>query len=208
MRKQAIASIDTFIVSHPDNDHSAGARLILASLPVRRYRFGDKAVTAGAGGLACRVGETWRWPTGDSFRFLAPADEPGLSSNNASCVLQIQTGDYRILLPGDIETVRELVLVEYWGPDISSDWLLASHHGSATSSSAAFLKTVSPHTVVFSYGMANRFGHPDDRVLRRVSQLSIEARSTAKEGALPLHLPPGGKLRVTAWRELNRYYWM
>lgn len=208
LRRRGVGELDTLVISHADNDHSAGASAMLTGLPVQRYRYGGDTVVRSEGGKKCRAGESWRWPGGDSFRLLAPAVETGLASNNESCVLQILVNEHRVTLSGDITGQRERSLAAYWGRGLEADWLLASHHGSATSSSLTFLRTVSPHTIIFSHGFANRFGHPHPEVERRVKSLAIDARSTAQQGALQLELAPGKRPQIQAWREIERYYWM
>ena len=208
LRRQGISELDTLVISHPDNDHSAGTATLLGSLPVSRYRFGGESVTVGGGGLACRAGEAWRWPGGETFQLLAPAAEVALSSNDVSCVLQIEVSGQRILLPGDVSAPRERVLVTYWGDTLASDWLLAAHHGSRSSSSWAFLKTVQPASVVFSHGYGNHFGHPHPEVVERVAQLAADSPATATGGALKLEFLADGGVRFSSWRQWQRYYWM
>jgi len=208
LRRQGVSELDTLVISHPDNDHSAGAGTLLGLLPVSRYRFGGESVTAGGGGLPCRAGEAWRWPGGETFQLLAPAAEVALSSNDVSCVLQIEVGGQRILLPGDVSAQRERVLVTYWGATLASDWLLAAHHGSRSSSSWAFLKTVQPDSVLFSHGYGNHFGHPHPEVVERVKELAADTPATATGGALQLEFLPAGGVRFSSWRQWQRYYWM
>jgi competence protein ComEC len=113
-----------------------------------------------------------------------------------------------MLLPGDIEAQREWALAQYWGEGLYSDWLLVAHHGSQTSSSATFLKYVSPATGVVSSGYANRFGHPHPGVIRRLARLGARILDTSTGGALEFSIAPGKRLRVIAYRRRTRHYWM
>ena len=64
------------------NAHAAGTADILAALPVgRRYYGGNQPIMAG--GRPCRAGAAWNWPGGPRFRFLSPAGETRLSTNDA-----------------------------------------------------------------------------------------------------------------------------
>jgi competence protein ComEC len=207
LRHQAVEALDTFVVSHRDMDHSAGAAGVLKAMPVARFRYGAQ-LPGVQGGRQCVAGEAWRWPGGQSFQFLSPARETGLASNDSSCVLQVQIGAYRLLLTGDIERDRERELVRYWGGGLRSDWLLAAHHGSLTSSSRTLLKTVRPTVVVLSNGYANRFGHPHPVVLQRLKNTGASVLSTASSGALEFDFSPGQPPVVRAYRAEMRRFWM
>ena len=207
LRQQGINALDTVVISHPDLDHSAGTEGILAAMAVERFRYGG-VISGVSSGRPCVAGEAWRWPGGQEFQFLSPARELPTSSNNSSCVLQIQVGQYRLLLPGDIEKEQEQALVRYWGNELRSDWMLAAHHGSRTSSSPALLKRVKPETIVISSGYANRFGHPHPLVVQRLQQMNVDIFSTATGGALEFDLTDGDTLRISAYRQSRRRYWM
>jgi competence protein ComEC len=207
LRQLGISTLDTLVISHPDLDHSAGTAALLEALEVDRFRYGGERPVPD-GGQPCLAGEAWRWPGGQIFQFLSPALEVPAHSNDSSCVLLLQVGEYRFLLPGDVEEDRERELARYWGEQLRSDWLLAGHHGSRTSSSPVFLKRVRPDIVVISAGYANRFGHPHPAVLERLKQQGASTRDTASEGALEFTIAPGERLRVGAYRESPRRYWM
>ena len=72
------------------------------------------------------------------------------------------------LLPADIHRYTEEVLVAS-GASLGSTVLKAAHHGSATSSSQAFLNAVQPEVVVVSAGLDNKFGHPAPEVVERLT---------------------------------------
>jgi competence protein ComEC len=207
LRLRGVRALDTLVISHPDLDHSAGATAVLDSMQVGRLRYG-RASPARGKGRPCVAGEAWRWPGGQTFQFLSPALEMPPRSNDSSCVLRIEVGGYSLLLPGDIEQQRELDLVRYWGSELHSDWLLAGHHGSRTSSSLTFLKNVTPDLAVVSSGYANPFGHPHPAILRRLQQQGIDLFSTVTHGAVEFDLVPGEPLQTASYRQRVRHYWM
>ncbi|MCB1678473.1 MAG: DNA internalization-related competence protein ComEC/Rec2 [Halioglobus sp.] len=207
LRAQGVRSLDTLVVSHPDRDHSAGTATVRRAMAVHRFLRGG-AEGRVAGGHPCRAGQSWRWPGGQTFRVLSPAGEAGLSSNNGSCVLQVDIDGYRLLLPGDIEAQRERLLVRRWGAALRSDWLLLAHHGSATSTTQTLLKTVRPDTVVISHGYANRFGHPHPDVLQTLRRNGLAPLATAELGALEFEVVAGRLVAVEAQRHRQRRYWM
>ncbi len=83
-----------------------------------------------------------------------------------------------------------------------------AHHGSGTSSSTAFLKHVAAVTAVVSSGYANRFGHPNPAVVRRLEAAGVNILNTAVEGALAFSITPGEPLVSSAYRRHYRHYWM
>jgi competence protein ComEC len=207
LRQQGIKELDTLIISHPDADHSAGVGSVLHSLPVARFFVGG-ALPGVTSGQPCVAGRAWRWPGGQTFQLLSPADETGLSSNDSSCVLQIEAAGHRLLLAGDIERSREHALVRYWAGQLRSDWLLVAHHGSQTSSSWAWLKTVQAHSAVISSAYASRFGHPHPAVMDRLRQSGARIYDTASGGALEFELALGQPITVRRYRQRVRRFWM
>lgn len=207
LRRQGIAALDILMVSHPDADHAAGTGTLLQSMPVHRFLYGGKSRHAHAG-EPCMAGQAWRWPSGTSFQLLSPAQENSLTSNDSSCVLQIETAGHRLLLVGDIERNRELELVRFWGGRLRSDWLLVAHHGSQTSSSLAWLKTARPGMAVLSSGYGNRFGHPHPAVVARIEGAGAKIYDTAQGGALEFAFVRGQTPGVELYRRIYRRYWM
>jgi len=104
-------------------------------------------------------------------------------------VLRVDYGDVRLLFAGDIEEEVEAALVERQASgkvDLRADVLKVPHHGSETSSSAAFLEAVRPRVAVVSVGRRNRFGHPSAEVLARYASLATRLYRTDRDGAVRL----------------------
>jgi len=68
--------------------------------------------------------------------------------------------------------------------DLHSDVILAPHHGSSSSSTKVFLEKVSPASVIVSCGWQNRYGFPDDKVLKRYNAMGINIFRTDENGAV------------------------
>jgi competence protein ComEC len=66
---------------------------------------------------------------------------------------------------------------------LRSDVLIVPHHGSRTSSTAAFLDAVQPRIAVFQAGYRNRFGHQAPDVLARYVSRGIEVHASPACGA-------------------------
>ena len=52
--------------------------------------------------------------------------------------------------------------------------LKVAHHGSDTSTTQEFLAVVNPQVVVISAGAEDRFGHPNDEVMERLTEVLDE----------------------------------
>jgi competence protein ComEC len=207
LRYLGVTTVDTLVISHPDNDHSAGAATVLADMPTKAVFYGgDGAVLPG--GKPCLAGQAWAWPGGTTFQFMAPVDTSPRSSNDSSCVLLIEGAGHRLLLTGDVESSQEREIVRYWRDGLVADWLLVGHHGSRTSSSYALLKTVRPSMAVISSGYANRFGHPHPHVVERLLGAGAAVYSTAQGGALEFTFSLGAAVQVRQWRQQVRRFWM
>lgn len=206
LRARRVRRIDRLVVSHPDRDHSAGVATLRAALPITAIA-GGRALAAAPGLRSCRTGASWRWPDGTRFRFLTASAPRALGSNDVSCVLLIDAQGYRFLLPGDIGVRRERELVRYWRDTLRADWLLVAHHGSASSTSAAWLRAVRPARAVLTHGRANPFGHPAPAVLARLCRAGVDVDATASGGALSYRVAAGGVLTVRASRAAAPRYW-
>jgi len=92
-------------------------------------------------------------------------------------------------------------------PAVRAQVLVVPHHGSRTSSTAAFLDAVHPDVALISVGYRNRFHHPAAGVVARYRERGIVLRRTDEEGALRITLspaPPGFAVEPLAAHES---YW-
>lgn len=207
LRAGGVQMLDTLVISHGDTDHSSGTQTILQSIQVGALLKGGNFPGLKAA-RTCRAGEAWRWPSGVTFQVLSPHTGGGQSSNNSSCIIQVHIGSISLLLPGDIESKGEKDLVAYWRSAIHSEFLLAGHHGSATSSSYPWIKSVQPQQVVFTAGYLNQFGHPHNSVRARFEQWGTSIFSTALDGAVEIVIDPNQPVLIKRHRAGQRRYWM
>jgi competence protein ComEC len=233
LREVGVQRLDRVIISHADRDHSGGLHGLLDAMPVDRLFSGEPSALAKPGqsdlgrsshlvAEHCHSGQRWHWD-GVDFEILHPHHRPnhrpnhrpgdGLADgqwtgNDASCVLRIASGGASALLTGDIGSAVESRLVQTLGARLAADVLVAAHHGSTTSSSAAFLQAVDPDWVLYSSGFANRFGFPAAEVHARVTALGARTANTADSGALRLVLPAAGPVQAPVrWRAADARIW-
>ena len=89
--------------------------------------------------------------------------------HDANVSTRLVFGKTSALLMGDAEKSTEYRLMEENSAELKSDVLKVGHHGSKTSSSEEFLKAVSPQWAVIQVGRNNRYGHPTQEVLDRLT---------------------------------------
>lgn len=214
LRARGVGRLDAVLVSHDDADHAGGLESVRARIEIGEIVAGgasavpEAADTPGAvRDTPCVSGLQWRWDDVD-FTVLSPDALSGERRGNAlSCVLRVRgAGGVSLLLTGDIESGGEERLVSRHGDGLASTAVLAAHHGSRSSSSAAFVAATRPKVAIFSTGYRNRYGHPHPRVLARWEGVGARNMRTDKAGTVLIEAQ-GGKLTASGWREIAPRYW-
>lgn len=205
--------VDTVMLSHRDMDHAGGIQSVLAMHPGANFISsieGSHALQAMHPATRCVAGQQWVW---DEVNFLvlhpsAQDYETPQKSNAMSCVLRISTHQHSAMLVGDIEQAQEARLVaeqSAHGGVLQSDVLLVPHHGSKTSSSAAFLDAVQPRLAIVQAGYRNRFAHPAPVVMARYQVRGIPTLDSAHCGAASWSSTRPGDIRCQR-QEAMRYW--
>ncbi|WJW76777.1 DNA internalization-related competence protein ComEC/Rec2 [Thiohalobacter sp. IOR34] len=185
-----LRAVDLLIVSHGDNDHIGGARGLTRSLPVYQVISSVPQRLDWRRAARCDRPRRWSWD-GVGFELIHPAGRRRWRGNNASCVLRVVAADGQaLLLPGDIEAAAERALL-HGTADLGADLLVVPHHGSRTSSTAAFIERVGPRYALFAVGYRNRFGFPRPEIAARYRQRGIRLLDTATAGAIHFRLGSG-----------------
>ncbi|MFN4352556.1 MAG: DNA internalization-related competence protein ComEC/Rec2 [Hylemonella sp.] len=201
--------LDRLVLSHRDSDHTGGAAAVLAAQPDAELLSSLEdahELQALRRSTRCMAGQAWDWD-GVHFELLHPSAEDygkARRSNALSCVLRISNGAQTALLAGDIEKAQEARLA-LENAALRADWLLVPHHGSKTSSTAAFLDAVAPHTALVQAGYRNRFGHPAPEVLRRYEERSVQVLTSAHCGAASWQSAQPRQTRCE--RQVQARYW-
>lgn len=189
--------IDMLIISHSDNDHAGGfLGLQKSKIKIENIVLGQKVFNLK--GQDCHAKGMDSWQEIDKnlrIRFLYYG-YGYKSDNNHSCVLQFDWYGQRWLVVGDVSRLAEYQLVQNYRQELKSEFLVAGHHGSKTSSSESFLKQVKPKVAFISAGFNNRFRHPHPMVVSRFKKLNIQSYNTAYDG----------QIRINPAGEVNTYY--
>lgn len=208
-----VGQLDTLMISHADNDHAGGAAAVAAEFPQAR-RLAGEPERMSFPMRACAAGQAWQWD-GVSFRVLfPPAGTVAGRNNDRSCVVSVEGRAGRLLLTGDISSrVEPQVAAELERDEAGNEAgrdtvMLVPHHGSRSSSSAAFIAGVRPRLAVVSAGWLNRFGHPHPLVVQRYAAAGLQLLNTADSGAIQLDFPANAPPHLAyAWRQRQARYW-
>jgi len=215
---KGIKTLDYLVLTHGHPDHLLGLISVAKNFHIREYweayhPLDDLDYERFRKALGSRVtrrhvfrGQEFKIEEVDIQAFYPPIlRNTAMVSvqNNQSLVLRFSYGRVSFLMTGDIEKRAEDDLVK--GPyQLKSLVLKVPHHGSRTSSTASFLKAVSPEFAVISAGRNNIYGFPDQEVLSRYKQAGALVFRTDRDGAIALWTD--GKrvgIRTASGRQMN-----
>ncbi len=206
--RQRRLSVDTLVITHLHSDHVGGVQALLDErIPVRRcvYPDGgreaavqpeltallDSLADTGTEVQAMARGDTLALPSGSLTAVWPERSKvrPGQDANESSLALLARLGGASLLLTGDLDGRYEAYAA------LPADILKVAHHGSASSTSPAFLEAVAPQVMLLSCG--------DDRRPETLAERagSIPIYSTRALGAVTVMFHENGIYTVTGYRE-------
>ena len=185
-----INTIDYVIISHFDTDHVGGILTVMEELNVgtavisrqgkssQNYEkfkkiIKDKRIKV----LVVGKGDRLRIDKDLYFDILWPNSENLISENilnNNSIVCKLCYKNFSMLFTGDIEEIAEKQILQEYEDNyqvLNSTVLKVGHHGSKTSSTQEFLGLVKPKIALIGVGNKNKFGHPNDDVIKRLKDM-------------------------------------
>ena len=200
--RKGIKRIDTLVLTHPHPDHLDGLIAVARNFRIGEFWEGWPVRVEGlyaallralpSGVIRRRCGRGFSRREGDvSITVLHPqipaAAEPvpEAAVNDSSLVIRIALGRTAFLLTGDAGAAAERELLEA-GLGLQSAVLKAGHHGSGSSTSAAFLATVRPKAVLVSAGEGNTYGFPNPQVLERCRAAGAKVFRANTDGAVEI----------------------
>jgi competence protein ComEC len=207
-----IMRVDYVTVSHPDRDHFGGLIFIVRNFSPGEFWTGgtssvdvsygellDAVRESGARSRVCDSGSPAMEIGGVRLRCVGPiANSVETKENNSSMVLRLAYGGASFLFAGDIEGKGERELIAS-GADLRATILKVPHHGSATSSTPAFIEAVRPQVAVISLGYHNRFHFPSPDVVRRYEDEGVRVLRTDEDGAVSVDVSRN-RLNLTTFR--------
>lgn len=190
--------IDMIVVTNPDLDHYSGFLSLLDRYSVDvdlesgtfsktdTYTLLEKEIMQKKiPKIIAQRGQRVNLGGGAYLEVLFPdRDVSGLTSNDGSLVMRLVYGDTSVILQGDSTARIEEYLVGLDGNNLKSTILKAGHHGSRTSTTGDYVKTVAPEFAVMSSGANNTYGHPHQETLATLSNYNIPALDTCVMGRI------------------------
>ena len=206
LEKLGVSHLDAVIATHPDADHIGGIAAALnyatcdslycsvdrsdSETFAHMVKYNERN---GSGIVVPQNGDSFT--LGDATVTFLRTQQAFSDSNNGSLVVRIDCGGASFLFPGDAENPAEQALLSE-GANVSATVLHAGHHGSLTSTSAAFLAAVAPRYAVVSVGV-NDYGHPSERVMERIQDFGAAIYRTDQVGDITFELRDGSLAATT-----------
>ncbi|MBC7182915.1 MAG: MBL fold metallo-hydrolase, partial [Marinobacter sp.] len=191
LRAEGIRRIDTLVVSHADSDHAGGLAELSDKIKIRRVVAGEAGVIrAQLPGLAVGSCETATETLG-ALTIDYWQEKPTSEGNDASCVVRILHAESGTewIFPGDITGRVEAGYLAHLGAgNESRRVVIAPHHGSKTSSSEQWVRSLAPDRVIYTAGYRHRYGHPHSSVTARYRRSGAAQLNTACSGSILMTL--------------------
>ena len=204
--------VDYVLATHADADHIDGLKDVVRNFRVRgaivaRTPVDDPGYRRFAATMSQMRVPVERIGAGDTLLFgdvtaqvlwpRASGDQGAPSRNNDSVVLRFNHGENLILFTGDVEKEAELTMLAE-GLDLRADVVKVAHHGSKTSSVAAFVEASRPSMAVISVGRFSIFGHPNKDVVERWRNGGARVMTTGEQGTISV-VSDGKTLKINTF---------
>ena len=194
LKARGITSLDAAVASHGDADHIGGYQVVLSQFSVAHfYDPGYPHTTSTYEKLLTTIDQKnikYTTPTaGQSIDLdpavridvLSPDGKNAGGTNDNMLVLRLSYGSTSFLLAGDMPDTLEQKIASTLKP---TTVLKVGHHGSKTSSSAAFLDVIKPEVAIISVGPGNSYGHPAAETLSRHQAVGAKVYRTDQAGTV------------------------
>lgn len=218
-----IRRIDYLVLTHPDPDHLKGLNFIASHFSIGQFwdnghrgdsdaylKFRDILLGKNIHVLSMDektpaqiINEVQIFVLNPSLSTVNDGSyrgkrDPGFI-NNQSLVIKLQFKNISILLAGDIGKEAEYQIIRSGHP-LKADILKIPHHGSASSSTTAFLERVKPTYAILSVGERNIGRLPNPEVIKRYQELGSKIFRTDQHGAITL-ITDGEKIEIKPFFE-------
>jgi competence protein ComEC len=199
LKSHGISRIDYAFLSHKDTDHISGILELLNDagnlgvtidcLVLTKFAMEDTAyaeILEAAEQSTIRIlligADDYLLAGEVKLRCLYPGIADTAEGNDQSMILLMECGTIKTLFTGDMTEEKETNIA--W-EDI--DILKVAHHGSRYSTTSDFLDKTTPSLALISCGRDNRYNHPHDETLQRLSEIGTTVFRTDRQGAVTIY---------------------
>lgn len=205
---QGVTELDAVVETHPHSDHMGGMAQIVEQYDIGVFyaspatnntaafeKMLDALEEKNVDTVSVYADEisSLDWDEDVTVRVLSPFTGEDYDLNNFSIVLNVIYGDTSVLLTGDAEEEAESVMLEKLPASYFKATILKlGHHGSSTSTSAAFFQAVSPKAAVICVGADNDYGHPHAETLAMLKEWGGPVYRTDLNGTIHFTLDGSG----------------
>jgi len=188
--------IELIIATHPHEDHIGGMVSIINNFNI------DLILKPGISSIETKTSENFekaieqynisnkipsfeeQFIYGDLIiTILSDRNKIYTETNDFSIVCRIDYLNNSFIFTGDAESPVEHDIIKS-NINLKADVLKIGHHGGATSTTALFLKKISPQYAIISVGNNNMYGHPDNIIVNRLQLNGIETYRTDLNGTI------------------------
>ena len=209
-----IISLDYICISHFDSDHCDGFKYLLNNIKVKnmilskQYKTTDNfeeimsiAMKKKINIIKVEAGNGLNIDKFVRFKIFSPEKTLTDDINDNSIVMKLEYNSFSCLFTGDISKQIEQNLVRKYGKELKSTVLKVAHHGSKTSSDELFIKLVNPKMTLIGVGKNNKFGHPNEEVIKVLESNNVEVYRTDKDGEISIFVDKKGIIKIEKFIE-------
>ncbi|RGW76069.1 hypothetical protein DWV56_02780 [Holdemanella biformis] len=168
LENKNIHTIDTLILTHDDFDHSGGYDCLKEKVKIKQVIKDSKD------------------KVNVEYPFYLLLQERISKDENDSSIISYFTYDHlNYLFMGDASKEIEKQLMDTY--DLKADVIKVGHHGSNTSSDAAFLDSLDCRIALISAGYKNKYDHPSTETLKTLDHLHIHTFCTSTDGSIAIY---------------------
>ena len=210
LKNIGVSKLEYLIGTHPHTDHIGGLSSIIQAFDVKTIimpkventtkTFDELLDLIKEKGLKITspvVGQEYALDKA-TFKILAPAKKYK-DINDNSVVIRLSHGENDFLFTGDIENKAEKDILDNT-KNLDAEVLKAAHHGSNSSSTSKFLKTVKPKYAVICVGEDNQYKHPHPKTIKRIESVGALIYRTDLNGSI-VFKSDGSNITITTTKK-------
>lgn len=190
LRSLGIAKIDRLLLSHGDDDHMGDAINLVKDFRVDKVYINNGRLNSLENRLS-KVVKVHKEYEGLIIRtknlVMQELNKDLGEENDSSAVYLAQYKDIKMMFMGDATMKSETSIMNNYNLS-HVNILKVGHHGSKTSSSMNFIKTIRPDIALISAGLNNKFKHPNQVTLNTLNKYKVKYYITFKTGNIKINL--------------------